>query len=419
MTIYFLTVALLNLVLGYGLAVTLSHVLGGDVQAPWRKLTLDEDPSSGFSKSSDHPDDAKPAAPSAEIPLTFQPSPAKEAEFAVPREQVQAALEEFDAELNRYRAQLAEMDDQIRGCAEIPELTAVTTCRDGFRGVNQEYLQNQTGFLERLQQTTDIAPDPFCKWLSAAVASQTEQVRAVDDQLGSIDLQANILSGCQQLLDGADQLAEANSGLCDVLGHAREELSRREQDLLSDAATDQDNLHNLASRAALERALTEWWREDPEHTRSLTMGLIEVDQFSRIHEQFGARASSNVLQALATLVTSVTRGDDLAALSGGQRLLIMFPDTAARSATSAVERVRQTIDATQFLKGAEAVAVAVTCAVAEATEADTAESLLARLEATLVEAQGYGGNRTFLHEGKFPAPVVPPRFSLEPRVLPL
>jgi diguanylate cyclase (GGDEF)-like protein len=413
MTIYFLTVALLNLALGYGLAVTLSHMLGGDVQAPWRKHADDEDPSSASSTSLDG---AKSAAPSAEVYSTPQPPSFEGAKLAVPREQVQATLDEFEADLNRYRAQLAEMDTQIRGCSAIPELTAVTACRDDFHGMNQEYLQNQIGVLERLRQTTDTTPHAFSKWLSGAVESQTERVRAIDDQIVSIDLEANILSGCQQLLDGADRLAEANSGLCGVLGHAAEELSRREQVPLSDTVTPQDN---LASRAALERALTEWWREDPERTRPLTVGLIEIDQYSQINERFGARASNTVLQALAASVTSVTRGDDLAARSGGQRLLIMFPDTAARSATSAVERVRQMIETTQFLNGTEAVAVSATCAVAEAIQADTTESLLARLEATLVEAHGYGGNRTFLHEGKFPAPVVPPRFSLEPKVVTL
>ena len=200
---------------------------------------------------------------------------------------------------------------------------------------------------------------------------------------------------------------------------AREELSRLEQDSLADAAAPEAALHNLASRATMERALSEWWRDDPGHTRPLTLGMIEIDQLSQIQEKCGGQTSNNLLLALATLLTGVTRGDDFAARCSGQRLLIMFPDTAARSATSAVERVRQTVEATQFFKGPDAVPVSLTCAVAEATETDTTESLLGRLEATLAEARGYGGNRTFLHEGRFPAPVVPPRFSLETRTVPI
>ena len=39
--------------------------------------------------------------------------------------------------------------------------------------------------------------------------------------------------------------------------------------------------------------------------------------------------------------------------------------------------------------------------------------MLLRVESTLREAKRYGDNRTFVHEGKFPTPVVPPDFKLE------
>jgi hypothetical protein len=43
---------------------------------------------------------------------------------------------------------------------------------------------------------------------------------------------------------------------------------------------------------------------------------------------------------------------------------------------------------------------------------DTANSLFARVELALHEAKRYGRNRTFIYEGQYPTPVVPPNFSL-------
>jgi hypothetical protein len=40
--------------------------------------------------------------------------------------------------------------------------------------------------------------------------------------------------------------------------------------------------------------------------------------------------------------------------------------------------------------------------------------MLLRAEAALREAKRYGHNRTFVHEGKFPIPVVPPELTIEP-----
>lgn len=170
---------------------------------------------------------------------------------------------------------------------------------------------------------------------------------------------------------------------------------------------------NLTSRAALERALAEWWRKDPDHARTATVGMIEVDQLRQITTRFGSGTSNLVLEKLTEIVAVVTRSGDLVSRSAGPRLLLLFPDTPASSSTSALERVRQTIAATQFLKGPEVLEVSVTCAIAERTAGDTPESLLARAEATLLDARQYGGNRTFLHEGRFPAPVTPHPFSPE------
>ena len=57
--------------------------------------------------------------------------------------------------------------------------------------------------------------------------------------------------------------------------------------------------------------------------------------------------------------------------------------------------------------------VTICCAVVGAASEEAPEGLIERAEATLQEAKRYGCNRTFLHDGKYPTPVVPPNFSLE------
>jgi hypothetical protein len=50
---------------------------------------------------------------------------------------------------------------------------------------------------------------------------------------------------------------------------------------------------------------------------------------------------------------------------------------------------------------------------------DASESLLERAETAIREAKRYGRNRTFIHDGKFPTPVVPPNFTLQERQIEL
>lgn len=170
---------------------------------------------------------------------------------------------------------------------------------------------------------------------------------------------------------------------------------------------------NLTSRAALERALADWWRRNPDPALPVTVGLIAVDQLRQITGEFGASTANHVLERLAEVVAAVTRNEDLVARSAGSRLLVFFPDTPANDSTAALERVRQTIGATQFLKGPEMLEVSVTCSVAERAAGDTPEDLLERVEATLLDARRSGGNRTFLRAGTFSAPVPAPALNPE------
>ncbi len=50
---------------------------------------------------------------------------------------------------------------------------------------------------------------------------------------------------------------------------------------------------------------------------------------------------------------------------------------------------------------------------------DTPDTLLERVRTTAKEAKRYGRNRTFLYEGQYPTPVVPPNLSLPEKQIPL
>jgi diguanylate cyclase (GGDEF)-like protein len=142
-----------------------------------------------------------------------------------------------------------------------------------------------------------------------------------------------------------------------------------------------------------------------------------MDNIRELNDTQGLNVGDRVLDAVAQLIGGSARGEQCAARLSAQKFLLMFPDLPAREATNVVERIRQYVEATQFRRDAGAIKVTVSCAVAEAAAADTKEVLFDRVETTLREAKRYGRNRTFLHDGKFPAPVVPPVLPVETRTL--
>jgi len=157
----------------------------------------------------------------------------------------------------------------------------------------------------------------------------------------------------------------------------------------------------------------------PDRCGPLALGMIDVDQLGQLNECHGRAVADQVLARLGQIVRAECRGESLVARFSAQRFCLLFSGSDLRQATNAVERIRQTIGLTCLERADGEIRATVSGAVTEAAAEDTAESLYARAETTLREAKRYGRNRTFIHEGKYPTPVVPPNLALEENRLPL
>jgi diguanylate cyclase len=222
------------------------------------------------------------------------------------------------------------------------------------------------------------------------------------------------------MLSQTAKLLEANDGLRDTLEEASVGVARNARRLASLGTAEQtDSLTDLSSRAGLERTLAEWWRKDPLRVRQLTMAMIDVDEFGRLNDRVGRNVCDRILRAMAQLLKAVSHGHSVAARFSGQRFVLLFADVDLRFTTNVAERIRQTIETARFVSQGDDIRLTVSCGVVEATSEDTSDTLYARAEATLREAKRYGRNRTFIHEGKYPTPVVPPNFALEEKSVPI
>jgi hypothetical protein len=67
---------------------------------------------------------------------------------------------------------------------------------------------------------------------------------------------------------------------------------------------------------------------------------------------------------------------------------------------------------TEFVADSRTYQTTVTCALAEVTGERVGPRLFEFLQEALDEAKRYGGNRTFMHDGKSPTPVVPAELSV-------
>lgn len=323
-------------------------------------------------------------------------------------------------EVSQYEGQVAEANDALRSYTGVADAAAIEACLNSLLEATNSYLQHreelQKGF-QRLPEEQPKVQEIHAK-VQVAIQHQDAQIQSATDSIVRFNSQDDPEAGCMQVVGETSKLMDANHHLRDTLDVALVEVARnQERSFLVDQAAESDPLTGIAGRAGVEAQLCRWWQDDPQRARCLSVAMIDIDHFSEINQHFGHKVGNKLLRAVGQLLAAERRGEATAARFAGQSFLLLLPDADVRLATSTAERIRQTIEMARFRCGGDELRLTVSCAVTGTTAEDTTATLLARAEATLREAKRYGRNRTFLHEDKYPAPVVPPNFSLEAKEL--
>jgi diguanylate cyclase (GGDEF)-like protein len=151
--------------------------------------------------------------------------------------------------------------------------------------------------------------------------------------------------------------------------------------------SNEDPLTGLANRrrwdAELARACDRVAHGEP----PFTLVLMDVDHFKRINDEYGHPAGDAALRALADLLRTCVRADDLAARIGGDELAVLLPGADLGRAVLLAEQLRE---AAQLLRpegfGATGISVSMGVASSAVSGADP-EALLAAVDAQLYRAK--------------------------------
>ena len=334
----------------------------------------------------------------------------------------EAAIADLQAAVQQYCKRLNLLDDKLRSCAQAPDANKIQSCLNSLQETNREYLQDRDqahAVLEQLgkEQEGDQAIHDD---LQTAVKQQTAQVENTSRAIEDFDYQADLKKGCRDMMGETSKLLDVNHDLRDTLDKTSIAVARSQQRLgSSDLMMQNDPLTELPDRVGLEAGLHEWWQNDPDRTRQLCLAMLDIDQFTLLNERYGHKVGDLILHAIAQLLSAESRGESSVARFAGQQFMLVFPNVDIRHTTNVVDRIRQAVEKAHFQWHDCDIRVTISCAVVEAGPEDTSETLFDRADATLREAKRYGRNRSFIHEGKYPAPVVPPSFALEDKFIEL
>ena len=132
------------------------------------------------------------------------------------------------------------------------------------------------------------------------------------------------------------------------------------------------------------------------YSSSVSMLLVDLDEFKAINDRHGHEAGDMVIQAFGQLCERTLREHDLAARIGGEEFAILLPETPADSAWTLAERLRVALEQLPITTGVGTLHVTASIGVAGAhLQDDTLQSLINRADGAMYEAKRTGRNCVF------------------------
>ncbi len=150
-----------------------------------------------------------------------------------------------------------------------------------------------------------------------------------------------------------------------------------------------DPLTGLLNRRYLEERLVEEIIRSKRHRFSMSLMMLDVDNFKSYNDSFGHPAGDGALRMVADILKETLRGADVAARYGGEEFAILLPQTSTEEAAQIGERLRKRIEKTEFAKRQVTVSIGIA---GSSNEIDTPKDLISAADVALYAAKNHGRN---------------------------
>jgi len=161
-----------------------------------------------------------------------------------------------------------------------------------------------------------------------------------------------------------------------------------------DLAT-QDDLTQTFNKKAILEILAEEFSRSIARSTSLTLVMFDIDHFKQTNDRFGHLAGDYVLKEVCSLIKNkLIRGKDSLGRYGGEEFALLLPDTPLQIAVDIAERIRTTIEKTQFRFETQDIPVTISLGLSSRDSTTKSHGdLLANADKALYDAKHQGRNR--------------------------
>lgn len=205
-------------------------------------------------------------------------------------------------------------------------------------------------------------------------------------------VQEELIRTQQQLVDNLRSSEhELELRVAERTDELRELNSQLEAMSLTDALT------GIANRRRFDQVLEQEWSHARRSGGLLAIALVDVDWFKRYNDHYGHPAGDACLREIAqALATTINRSTDLVARYGGEEFVFLAPMTDLAGVRGMANKLLQAVKALALpheLSPLGRVSVSIGIAAAAPGQEASADTLVAKADASLYEAKKQGRNQ--------------------------
>ena len=157
----------------------------------------------------------------------------------------------------------------------------------------------------------------------------------------------------------------------------------------------EDALTGLTNRRKFSQRLNEEFTRARRYRHTLSLAMIDVDNFKVINDTYGHATGDRVLKGIANILDSAVRSTDVVSRIGGDEFCIIFPETKSRDAKHVLDKIVKIISQNDAMN-CFSHSYPVTCSIGLSSisdECSEADDMLIQADKALYQAKHQGRNQ--------------------------
>jgi len=109
-----------------------------------------------------------------------------------------------------------------------------------------------------------------------------------------------------------------------------------------------DGLSGLYNHRYFQEALEKEINRSLRNETTLSLVLLDIDNFKKVNDQYGHQVGDTVLKRIAAILQKTVRDSDLLARYGGEEFAVILPETDMKGGALLAERLRRGVEAEEI-----------------------------------------------------------------------